>query len=627
MPTRRYNNDEEDNRLNSKGSSSHQLQGRRSLSLIKSDPLKHLVFTKGSAFFTDTFYRSRQEELFAYSEALLAAEAFEPGFGWKFAAYMRDPQNGKGNRIQGTVAAAILTAADPNDSFTEEYTYKCLRHRADDLIIFLTHFHNLHLGDVPEAARRGMARAANEMDEYQLLKYAGKQYPITRLRRSGKRKKHASLRIVDALGLAKAYLNERTLAIYNYLHAPSRLKDKYAQALDLAPHRRKFFKGGNYADAEAGRVTLEQILSARGSGTLVWHNLFDMENVLPDLAFKNHIRCMYKAGVNINRINLEARSRKYTGVYPHQVFAGYAAVKRGTLRYKDKAHQGKSQRKLKQVAFQAYSYQELTPIFETVLRKTMKTASMDGLSLGLADISPSMFTVNLASRQSSMKAGDAAILFSSMMAETLGYAGTFGNGIQIIDHRSENVLEFADQIKTIGRGWGGTQVTRAVIDLIAILLNQPKRPRPTTIYFFSDMQFDPPEIEILPPKPLFRINIRDFFSPHKPPLESAIAAYRSLIGEVDIVLWNLSSYDTTPVSTKVEGVFMTSGFDVNTFKHIAKWKAGQRKGRQAEPALAERRQPIDTKAALGLHRLDYPDQAATCKISAGQEEIEYIRGF
>ncbi|HMW91969.1 MAG TPA: hypothetical protein PKE54_18230 [Candidatus Obscuribacter sp.] len=602
-------------------------KGAAAYLLNKSDPLKHLVFTKGSAFFTDTFYRSRQEELFAYSEALLAAEAFEPGFGWKFAAYMRDPKNGKGNRIQGTVAAAILASADPNGTFTEEYTYKCLKHRADDLIIFLTHFHNLHLGDVPEAARRGMARAANGMDEYQLLKYAGKQYPISRLRIAGKRKKYASLRIVDALGLAKAYLNERTLAIYNYLHAPSRLKDKYAQALDLAPHRRKFFQGGNYADAEAGRVTLEQILSARGSGTLVWHNLFDMENVLPDTAFKNHIRCMYKAGVNINRINLEARSRKYIGIYPHQVFAGYAAVKRGTIRYKDKAHQGKSQRKLKQVAFQAYSYQELTPIFETVLRKTMKAASLDGLSLGLADISPSMFTVNLAGDLSTMKAGDAAILFSSLMAETLGFAGTFGDGIQIIDHTKETVLEFADEIKTRGRGWGGTQVTRAVIDLIAILLNQPERPRPTTIYFFSDMQFDPPEIETLPPKPLFRTNIRDFFSPHKPPLESAIAAYRSLIGEVDIVLWNLSSYDTTPVSTKVDGVFMTSGFDVNTFKHIAKWKAEQRQGRLAEPVLADRQKPLDTPEAGELDKIELPDQDETCKVRPGQEEIEYIRGF
>ncbi|MBI5176338.1 MAG: hypothetical protein HY986_25870 [Candidatus Melainabacteria bacterium] len=602
-------------------------KGAAAYLLNKSDPLKHLVFTKGAAFFTDTFYRSRQEELFAYSEALLAAEAFEPGFGWKFAAYMRDPQNGKGNRIQGSVAAAILASNDPSGVFTEEYTYKCLRHRADDLVIFLTHFYNLHLGDVPEAAKRGMARAANGMDEYQLLKYAGKQYPILRLRASGKRKKRASLRIVDALGLAKAYLNEQSLAIYNYLHAPSRLKDKYAQALELAPHRREFFKDGKYADAEAGRVTLEQILSTRGSGTLVWHNLFDMENVLSDIAFKNHIRCMYKAGVNINRINQEARSRKYTGVYPHQVFAGYAAVKRGISRYKDKVHLGKTARKLKTVAFQAYSYPELTPVFETVLRKAMKNASLDGLSLGLADISPSMFTVNLAGDLSTMKAGDAAILFSSLMAQTLGYAGTFGNGIQIIDHRRESVLEFADEIKTIGRGWAGTQVTRAVINLITILLNQPERPRPTTIYFFTDMQFDPPEIETLPPLPVFRNTIRDFFSPHKPPLESAIAAYRHLIGEVDIVLWNLSSYDTTPVSTTVEGVFMTSGFDINTFKHISNWKARQRKGMLPEPALTERQQTLETATTLAPAQLTPPGQDANCAVRTGDEEIEYIRGF
>src|SRR5215217_730554 len=88
-------------------------EGAAAFDLSQTDPLTHLTFTKGSALLEESFYRTQVEEIRSYAAALLAAERHERGFGWKFAAYMRDPVKGKGNRIQGSVAPAILAAADP----------------------------------------------------------------------------------------------------------------------------------------------------------------------------------------------------------------------------------------------------------------------------------------------------------------------------------------------------------------------------------------------------------------------------------------------------------------------------------------------------------------------------------
>jgi hypothetical protein len=155
----------------------------------------------------------------SYAKALLAAERGEPGFAWKFAAYMRDLVRGKGNRIQGSVAPAILAAADPDGAFTKEYTYRCLLHLADDVALFVAHGKSLGLGAVPAAARRGMARALAEFDDYQLLKYSQKQFPLLARRANGAYK---TLRLVDAVGLCKSELAPSARRIYEYLHAPTR---------------------------------------------------------------------------------------------------------------------------------------------------------------------------------------------------------------------------------------------------------------------------------------------------------------------------------------------------------------------------------------------------------------------
>ncbi|MGD9684441.1 MAG: DUF2828 family protein [Candidatus Obscuribacterales bacterium] len=528
-------------------------EGAAAFDLSIDSPLEHLVFTKGSTLFAPSFYRSQEEELFAYSRALLAAERHEPGFAWKFAAYMRDPGDGKGNRIQGTIAAAILCAAHPCSEFTEEYTYRCLKHRADDLVLFACHFTNLGLGDIPDAARRGMARAAGEMDEYQLLKYAGRQFTIARYRKKGKKRVRASLRLVDALGIAREYLSPDKLAVYNYLHAPTRQKDKYAEALTLAPHRRRFFKDRRFEDAEKGRCSLEQILSTAGTNKMTWENILDMDAILPDLAFKNHIRCMYRSGVSLNKLILESNKRKFTGIWPHQVYAGYRCALDGSIRYKTSREPRRNFRG--EVRHRSIPCPHIEGVFEAILAKVTKKCLPAGLSLGIADISPSMFGTSLGGIQGSIMAGDLAVLFSALMAKDLGYAATFGDHLQIIRREnSANDLSFAEFIRHHGKGWGSTQVAGSVMELIAMLTADPSMPRPRTLFFFSDMQFHPAP---------------DHFSLWgRPPLVAAIEAYRQHFGPVKVVLWNLASYDNSPAPAGMEDVIMLSGFDANTFKSL-----------------------------------------------------------
>ncbi|MBZ0189368.1 MAG: hypothetical protein K8F91_24195, partial [Candidatus Obscuribacterales bacterium] len=462
------------------------------------------------------------------SKALIEAEKHEPGFAWKFAAYMRDPKKGKGNRIQGTIAPAILSTTFPASPFTQEYVYKCLRHRADDLVIFVCHFTNLGLGEIPESCKKGIARAANEMDEYQLLKYAKRQYKIERLRKGCKRSKRASLRLVDALGLVKKYLNPQKYAIYRYLHAPTRRKNDYVQELELAPYRRQFFKSGRYEDALKGRLTLEQVLSFKRSNPMTWHNLLEMTDLLSDIAFKNHIRCMYTSGVSLNRIKLETSKRSFQGVWPHQIYAGYRAAMEGSVRLKNINTPGSIRRA--EERYRSHPCPMLLSVFDQILDRVTRACLPPGLNLGIADISSSMFSVGLTGECSSIMAGDVAVMFSALMSKDLGYAATFGSQLQILERGSRSNLEFADHIRHKGTGWGGTQIAGSVVALIAILLQNRHLARPRTLFFFSDMQFHPPELELSLHANIFPEEIRDFFDFRKPPLESAIESYRHFLG-------------------------------------------------------------------------------------------------
>ncbi|MCP3059244.1 hypothetical protein LXT21_10710 [Myxococcus sp. K38C18041901] len=551
-------------------------EGAAAFDLSKTDPLLHLTFTQGAALLEETFYRTQVEEIRSYAAALLAAERHERGFGWKFGAYMRDPVKGKGNRIQGSVAPAILAAADPEGPFTEEYTFRCLQHRADDVALFLTHFENLGLGEVPLAARKGMARALARMDVYQLLKYARRQFPLARRRKNGQR---ASLRLVDAMGVAKAHLDERTLKLYGYLHAPTRERGPLAAGLELLEARRAFFGGDASVEHFVnGRLTTEQALSFMGSTEETWRRVLDVPGLLPDLAFKGYLRAMYLAGIPVETLLTEARRRRFAGLWPHQVYMGWLAAVNGSNRMDFSGDEW---------VFRADPVPALAPVFEAILERVCEGLLPQGLSLGLADISGSMFGAALGGAKSSAKVGDVAVVLSAVMARELGYAATFSDDVFLEQRRpKQGVFDLAMRLRE-GKGWGGTQVANSVVNLVAQLLEAPARPRPRTLYFFSDMQFHPPEVQTLSPARVAWLREHGIaFDASVPPLQAALQAWHRALGPVDVVLWNLAAYDASPLPSRVPNVLMLSGFDANSFRHVSAWQAAGSPAAPEKPALA-----------------------------------------
>jgi hypothetical protein len=214
------------------------------------------------------------------------------------------------------------------------------------------------------------------------------------------------------------------------------------------------------------------------------------------------------------------------------------------------------------------------PAFVAILDRVGSGLLPETPALGIADVSGSMFGVAIGGEQSSSKVGDAAVILSAMMASRLGYAATFDDDVYLADRQpKERTLDFAEQLRR-ERGMGGTQVAGSVLSLIRKLRAEPRRARPRTLYFFSDMQFHPPELQSLPAdkEPLVR-ELEGAFQRNVPPLLAAVHAWRALIGPVDVVLWNLASYDSAPLPSKMEGVMMLSGFDANSFRHVSAWQA------------------------------------------------------
>ena len=117
-----------------------------------------------------------------------------------------------------------------------------------------------------------------------------------------------------------------------------------------------------------------------------------------------------------------------------------------------------------------------------------------------------------------------------------------------------------------------------MVSLMRQLLNAKQMTRPRTLYFFSDMQFHAPELQVLPANCTLTAAMQPYFKPQIPPLLSVIHAWRDLIGPVDVVLWNMASYDNAPVPATIDNVLMLAGFDANTFGHVAKWQAQETEG-------------------------------------------------
>src|SRR3989344_2467341 len=525
---------------------------------VISNPLLDLVFTKGAVRFTKGFYQSQQDEIISFIKALKDAEVYEKGFGWKYGVYVRHPKLGKGNRIQGSVVPAVLSSFCGEDTysvdFIKEYVKKSLLYRPDDVVLFVSHWENLDLGgieSIPPYIKEAIASTLEEFTDYQILKYRNIEVDRTSVRFKkdicgNEISVPKTLRLVDVMGLCYKQLSSRLKNIYAVLHTS---KSKISTVIDKWPAydlTHSSFKNKEYLNISDFAPSISQALSVFGNNKKTWESLFN-SNLVPDMAFLLNIRNMGKAGYSPEELIEKIGSRQFNGIWPHQVYAGYKAVTIGS--YKKN--------------YVSESMPEYGQVFNKIFLQIVKNTVPSLRGLGFADVSGSMFTK--VSKENSLTNMDIAKLLCACVATTSGYAATFDDNAHIAKFNKDhyvNLFDFVLRHRAMNCGLGSTQVYGSIIDTLNYIIKYSIKPF-KIVYFFSDMQFHPPTVigESL--------YYRKF-----PPLELALKKWRDTFNETPlIVLWNLASYEGSPLECSYPGVAFVSGYDVNIFKHLQNWIA------------------------------------------------------
>jgi len=645
------------------------------------DPLVRLVFTYGSFLpGSEAYYVGAEEQMMQFIEAVVEAGRAHPELALQYAAWLRDPRQGKGNRSQPPWVLAVLAgvqACVEHSRFAELVARAIVR---PDDALHLVQAAALYLGDnqFPPALLAGIARGLERLGDYQLTKYAnasldllpqqkeewdssralppprkrGKKALVqvsTEVTEQAPRPKARTLRLVDVLGICKRELSPRLFALYRYLHAPTR---RQAELLPLLEGQLPLFGQQKYlrqhpprvvADVPAwvslaleARMTMEQMFSATGleagqrkllrklvasvesrpsrskrkkkegkeeQGLLkaqaavlsglrpqealhlrmrgaLWkelvqarvpgeHNPEQSVPLIGDVAYLRNLRGMYQAGVPLSTLIAGARRRQFAGIWPFQLVSAARAIGRGR----------------KRGDFQSTPCPEVLPVLDVIFERVAleslprKRNGAPYHLLGLADISSSM-GIRLGSKLSSASCMDAALAFSAAFSYTSSdrLAGSWDDTFHpVIAKKSESPLGLIRRITRSG-GWGGggTQVFGSILHLMAWLLEHPDMQPPEVLVILSDMQFAPPEAidprhkTILPPRYRSLMDRPEFR--RMPPLAAALVLYREVLGqEVSLVLWNLASYEGSPVPSGMERVLLLSGFDANSFRIIERW--------------------------------------------------------
>lgn len=587
-------------------------EGAAAYSFQQDHPWIQLVFTMGSALFTDGFYETKAEQILRFADLLLSSAKVDPRFAWQYAAWIRDPRGGKGNRIQGTLALAVLDGLLDPSGLTRPYVAYVLQYRPDDALTFFRHFQVLRLGKPSKEALLGMADALCTFDEYSLMKYAAQS---------------EELRLADLLSILRPQLESLgkraslALSVASYLRATSRNRRQASilAGLPLTAKRKELFSLPKEAVKRPGfaellgeaRVTWEQAFSHFGydhalgvdiaanqaerrslrsklfpadfsrsrrsakarppqassaqpkqafglskgqvqqHNRCLWSALLATPGLLPDLAFLRNLRNLHDCGFSDRDLIEMIQKRKFSALWPHQIYA----------------------------AFQQEP--QLEPLWSAVFR-TITAKLPSGRHLGIGDASGSM-SVAIGGLKGSLQAVDLAFCFVGLMSETSGLGASFSDNSWFgsvssylsigVRPEGEGGLLFSTR-PAIRAGMGGTQVFGAVIELIAWLHAHPEIAPPEVLWFFSDMQFHPSSGALRQlPSPLRATAERLGLSlEDKPPLESALALYRSAVGPVHVVLWNLAAYAPIPVPADIPGVLLLSGFDAQNFAFVERWR-------------------------------------------------------
>ncbi|HEY0756027.1 MAG TPA: hypothetical protein VGD98_18865 [Ktedonobacteraceae bacterium] len=275
------------------------------------DPFVRLIFTYGSFIpGTDAYYESAEAQMQGFIEAVFETGFTHPELALQYAAWLRDPRQGKGNRSQPPWVLAVLSGLREcleHPRFSELVARSIVR---PDDALYLIQATVLYLGDnqFPPALLAGIATGLDRLSDYQLTKYAHAALNLLPRKKEQRRSVSSptlpgpaqqgssslpaqietgvtpvekpgtrTLRLVDVLGICKRELSPRLFALYRYLHAPTR---QQAELLPLLEHHLPLFGVQKelrqhpprqvsevqawVGRALAARMTMEQMFSATG---------------------------------------------------------------------------------------------------------------------------------------------------------------------------------------------------------------------------------------------------------------------------------------------------------------------------------------------------------------------------
>ncbi|HEX7734913.1 MAG TPA: hypothetical protein VF458_08620, partial [Ktedonobacteraceae bacterium] len=275
------------------------------------DPFVRLVFTYGSFLpGTEAYYSSAEDLMARFIEAVFEAGMAHPELALQYAAWLRDPRQGKGNRSQPPWVLAVLSALREcveHPRFSELVARSIVR---PDDALYIIQATALYLGDnqFPQALLAGIAQGLDSLSDYQLTKYANAALNLLPEKKEnrprvsspalpapreqseklpaqiqqtaakpGVKPAARTLRLVDVLGICKRELSPRLFALYRYLHAPTR---QQAELLPLLENHLPLFGKQKelrqhpprdvaqvkswVSQALEARMTMEQMFSATG---------------------------------------------------------------------------------------------------------------------------------------------------------------------------------------------------------------------------------------------------------------------------------------------------------------------------------------------------------------------------
>ena len=200
-------------------------EGRPAFAQTAEMKLVSLLLTN---FLQDQFYRSKQS---SYDEIVRAMGEVNPQFAAKAATFAR---NEYGMRTVSHVVAANLAPTLSGTAYGKHFYNKIVR-RPDDMLEIAALLRSLGVKHLPNATRKGFAKAFDRFDGYQLAKY---------------RKENASISLVDLVNVVHPVpTRKNATALQQLVNGTLRNTNTWEAKLSAAGQNKKVDKATVKAEA------------------------------------------------------------------------------------------------------------------------------------------------------------------------------------------------------------------------------------------------------------------------------------------------------------------------------------------------------------------------------------------